>query len=231
MAQKLKSMAEKFNPDSTLSPKELAKHLRQPDGEMGKEVGLQMNRSNKHICLNSYQVLDPKNENHILEIGMGNGFFVKDLLGMANNLKYTGVDFSPTMVEEASLLNKEFSDEKTASFELASIEKLPFEDNSFDCITTTNTLYFWPQPKENIKELVRVLKPNGKLLIAYRSKSCMDQLELTKHGFEKYENKDVENLMEHAGLEHVVTQTIEEPELIFGDMVFKIEGIFTTGVK
>jgi len=224
-------MAEKFNSDTKLTPKELAKHLRQPDGEIGREIGVQMNKSNKHICLNSYKILNPQNENHVLEIGMGNGFFVKDLLSMSDNLKYTGVDFSSTMVKEAYLLNKKLIDEERVFLEEASIENLPFNDNSFDCISTTNTLYFWPQPINNIQELLRVLKPNGKLLIAYRSKNCMDQLELAKHGFEKYENQDVENLLRNAGLKNVLTQTIKEPELEFDGKVFQMEGIFTTGMK
>jgi len=224
-------MAKKFNSDTTLPPKELAKHLRQPDGEIGKEIGLQMNKSNKHICLNSYKILDPQNENHILEVGMGNGFFIKDLLNMADNLKYTGIDFSSTMVKEASLLNKTLINDKRVYLEEASIENLPFNDNSFDRISTTNTLYFWPHPVNNIQELLRVLKPNGKLLIAYRSKSCMDQLELAKHGFEKYENQAVENLLRDAGLKNVLTEIIKETALEFDGKVFQMEGIYTTGMK
>lgn len=121
-------MAEKFNPDTILTPKELAEHLRQPNGETGTQVGLQMNKSNRHICLNSYQIVNPQNGNHVLEIGMGNGFFVKNLNNMANNLKYTDVDFSTTMVKEANLLNKELIDIGTVIFEEALIDKLPFEE-------------------------------------------------------------------------------------------------------
>ena len=224
-------MAEKFNPDSNLSPKELAGHLRQPSGEIGIQVGIQMNKGNKHICLNSYELLNPQNGNHVLEIGMGNGFFVKNLVAMANNLKYTGVDFSATMVKEANVLNKELVDKKKVIFKEGSINKLPLEDNIFDGITTTNTLYFWPQPTNNIKELFRVLKPNGKLLIAYRSKSCMDQLELAKHGFEKYEYQEVESLLQSAGFKDISTQTISEPALEFDGKPYQMEGFFTTGIK
>jgi ubiquinone/menaquinone biosynthesis C-methylase UbiE len=224
-------MVEKFNPNTKLSPKELAGHLRQPSGETGIQVGLQMNKSNKHICINSYQVLNPQNDQHVLEIGMGNGYFVSDLLTMASNLQYTGVDFSATMVKEANLLNKELMAKERVIFQEASIEKLPFKDNSFERITTTNTLYFWPQPTDNVKELLRVLKPTGKLLIAYRSKSCMDQLELAKHGFEKYENQDVEKLLHGAGFKAISTQTIKEPELEFDGKTFQMEGIFTTAIK
>lgn len=224
-------MKKTFNPDNKLTSKELAKHLRQPEGETGKEVGLQMNKGNKHICLNSYKVLAPKNKNHILEIGMGNGFFVKDLLKMADDLKYTGIDFSSTMVDEANFINKEFIESGIVCFEQASIEKLPFNDNTFDCITTTNTLYFWPQPQDNAKELLRVLKPEGQLLIAYRSKNFMDQIELSKHGFTKYEMYDVENLLTKSGFKQISSQTIKEPELDFDGKMFEMEGMYTTGIK
>ncbi|AUP77858.1 class I SAM-dependent methyltransferase [Flavivirga eckloniae] len=224
-------MEKKFNADNTITPKELAKHLRQPEGDTGKEVGLQMNKGNKHICLNSYQVLNPKNKSHILEIGMGNGFFVKDLLKTADDLNYTGVDFSPIMIDEANVINKPFIDSGIVRFEQASIEKLPFNDNTFDYITTTNTLYFWPTPEDNAKELLRVLKPGGKILVAYRSKSCIDQLELSKYGFTKYEISDVENLLSKSGFKQISSKIIKEPDLDFDGKVLEMEGIYTTGIK
>ncbi len=70
-------MAEKFDGDVKLRPKELAKQLRKPTGEKGKEVGLQMNKGNKHICLNSYKILNPNKGDAVLEIGMGMGFLLK----------------------------------------------------------------------------------------------------------------------------------------------------------
>lgn len=224
-------MADNFNADDELTPKELAKHSRQPDGETGKQVGLKMNKGNKHICLNSYKVLDPEDGNHVLEIGMGNGFFVKDLLKMGKNLKYTGVDFSAIMVQEAKILNRELINDGIVQFKHASIEKLPFNENSFDSITTTNTLYFWPQPIKNVQELLRVLKPNGKVLIAYRSKSYLDQMELTKYGFKKYNIQDVESLLWNARFKKVTTQIIEESELDIHGEIIQIDGLYTTGIK
>ncbi len=224
-------MAEKFDGDVKLSPKELAAQLRKPTGDTGKEVGLQMNKGNKHICLNSYKVLKPSKGDAILEIGMGNGFFIKDLFEMVDDLTYVGVDFSKDMVQEASALNRAFVNSRKVEFYEASIEKLPFDDNSFDCITTTNTLYFWPQPEDNAKELLRVLKPNGKLLVAYRSKKLMEQIELSKFGFKKYEAINVENLLTQVGFNKIITQVIEEPELDFNGKVLKMEGVYTIAYK
>ncbi|MGY5352950.1 class I SAM-dependent methyltransferase [Wenyingzhuangia sp. IMCC45533] len=220
-------MAEKFNTED-LTAKELAKHLRQPTGSQGKKIGMQMNKGNKEICLNSYKVLKPKDHQSILEIGMGNGFFVEGLLSMANDLKYVGADFSAVMVEEAQKINGHL---KSASFVEASVEELPFPNNEFDLITTTNTIYFWPNLEQNIKEVLRVLRPNGKLLIAYRSKSFMDQLELSNYGFNKFESNDIENLLSEHHFKNIETVTVTEPELEFDHKVFSMEGLYTIGFK
>lgn len=223
-------MPEEFN-NNKLEPKELAKQLRQPEGETGKQVGVQMNKGNKNICLNSYKVLHPKSGNHILEIGMGNGFFVQNLLEMAENINYTGADFSPTMVTEAELINNDQIAKGNVKFVQASIENLPFEDNTFDSITTTNTLYFWPEPANNARELLRVLKPGGKLLIAYRSKSFLDQVELSNYGFKKYEQSDVEDLLASVGFKNINTEKITEPSLEFDGKSIEMIGHYTTGLK
>ncbi|WP_406683524.1 class I SAM-dependent methyltransferase [Seonamhaeicola sp. MEBiC1930] len=224
-------MAEKFNPDDTLSPIELAQHLRQPTGDIGIQIGDQMNKGNKHISLNTYKVLNPHDGNHILEIGMGNGFFIPDLLAMAKNLSYTGIDFSATMVKEANRINEDLVNSGTVQFKCASIENIPFPDNSFDCIATANTLYFWPQPEDNLKELFRVLKPNGKFICAYRSKSCMDNVDFTQYGFTKYDKDSVESLFRNSGFIDVTTEIIKEPELEFDGKTHAMEGIFTIGLK
>lgn len=224
-------MPETINPHNKLSPQELAKQLRQPEGETGKEVGLQMNKGNKYICLNTYKVLAPGNNNRILEIGMGNGFFVQDLIQMAEGLSYTGLDFSPIMVEEAKKLNQDLIKAGKVDFIQASVEQLPLQDQSYDCITTTNTIYFWPQPEQNIMELHRVLKPGGKVLIGYRAKSFMDKLELTQFGFTKYTQNDVEALLAKTGFTQITTELIAEPEMDFGGSRFSMEGLYTTGIK
>ncbi|MBK7811139.1 MAG: hypothetical protein IPI50_07870 [Saprospiraceae bacterium] len=57
--------------------KEIAKQLRQPSGEFATQVGQKMNEGNLHINLNTIEALNLQKGDHILEIGMGNGFFVK----------------------------------------------------------------------------------------------------------------------------------------------------------
>lgn len=59
--------------------KNIALQLRKPEGDWGIEMGEKMNVGNKFINLHTIDVLNPKANDVILEIGMGNGFFVKDI--------------------------------------------------------------------------------------------------------------------------------------------------------
>ena len=223
-------MSEKFN-ISNLSKQELATQLRKPEGSNGKEVGKQMNKGNKFICLNSYKVLNPQKNSLVLEIGMGNGLFIKDLLNNANNIEYIGLDFSQTMIDEAIALNQNLIDEQKVSFINGSVDSLPFKDNSIDYITTTNTVYFWPDLTVNAKEIYRVLKPNGKILIGYRSKEMMDKIELANFGFNKYTKNEIEALLRDSGFRKIETAIISEPNLDFDGKPIEMEGFYSTGIK
>ncbi len=224
-------MTKKFETEKKLSPQELAAQLRKPEGEPGVDVGLQMNEANEHISLNTYRQLQAMPGEHILEIGMGNGHFVKDLFLLCPDLWYTGVDYSGTMVHAARELNATMIKNGNVNFEEASIDQLPVEDASIDGVVTANTIYFWPNPMDNARELIRVLKNGGRAVIAYRSTGCMDELEFTKYGFEKYAPADVESLLSSAGFSSVRTTKIPEPEVEFEGQLVSIDGYYTIGFK
>ena len=224
-------MANELDP-LNLSPEQMAHQLRNPEGETGVQMGLQMNKGNRYICMNTYLELNPRPGSKVLEIGMGNGFFVKDLLNLAEDLHYSGIDYSRTMVKAAIEINKDLIEKGNVSFAHASITNIPFEDDTFDYVTTTNTIYFWPDPMKDITELARVMKPEGKLVIAYRSREFLNQVELTKYGFSKFGQEEVEHLLERSGFKRVNTSVIKEPEPVkLNGKVIELEGLFTTGIK
>jgi SAM-dependent methyltransferase len=53
-----------------------------------------------------------------------------------------------------------------ASFRVASADELPFDDGSFDAVVSRFGVMFFPSPLAGIREMVRVLKPGGKLAMA-----------------------------------------------------------------
>ncbi|SJM93679.1 Methyltransferase type 11 [Crenothrix polyspora] len=97
---------------------------------------------------------------HILEVGVGTG---KNFAYYPKNTKVTAIDFSPAMLAQAELKKNERGIE--VDLHLMDIEFLQFADNSFDTVVGSFVFCSVPTPSKGLKELHRVCKPNGKVLL------------------------------------------------------------------
>lgn len=101
----------------------------------------------------------------ILDIGCGGGATLKRMSDSVVSGHLTGVDYSSTSVEMSKETNYDSVKSGKTDIIEASVEHLPFLDNSFDKIITVESFYFWPHPQENLKEVYRVLKTDGTFLL------------------------------------------------------------------
>jgi len=95
----------------------------------------------------------------VLDIACGTGELEKLLLNVYPELKIVGVDISENMLEIArsKLPNLEFINTSAIA--------LPFASFSFDVVITASAFHYFDRPELALKEIHRVLKPNGKLII------------------------------------------------------------------
>lgn len=210
---------------------EIAKQLRQPSGEYAVQVGEKMNEGNHHINLNTIDALHPLAGDHILEIGMGNGFFVKNILSVDPSITYTGCDFSDIMVAEAIRLNQTYVKDGQAQFVYADANDLPFANESFDKVFSINTLYFWDDTQKVLAEIRRVLKPLGQILLAIRPKSNMEHYPFVKYGFNTFSKEDLSHLLttNHFSVVEVIEK--EEPEVEINGELTKTATLLIKAVK
>ena len=201
---------------------QLANQLRCPTGEKGKEVGLLMNKGNGNITKWATQAAAFTVHDCVLEIGMGNGAFVKDILDIHPTIRYFGIDYSSIMVEEARRLNKRHIKEDRANFIEANAKALPFNDHFFTKILSVNTIYFWEDPHEVLPELNRVLGPGGKIVFAMRTKGTMEQMPFTEYGFTKYTLPELAQLL---GKYFNIIKSVEkaEPPYLFNNRQMVLE--------
>jgi len=182
----------------------IANQARKPSGLFGKKIMSPMfeaaNRELNQFMLACWKKAPNQD---VLEIGFGPGQTFPDILKKIPKGKLIGVDFSKDMVNLATTRYKSEVDEKTMELYQATIESLPLADNTVDTILTANTLYFWPNPKENIKECHRVLKYGGQLIIGFRTKEQMAVLNLDYSVFTPYTFDDVEKLLTNSGFQNV----------------------------
>ncbi|MCJ7935440.1 MAG: class I SAM-dependent methyltransferase [Chryseobacterium sp.] len=186
----------------------LAQNLANPQGEKGIEIGEMMNATNIGMTLESIKTLLIEDDQHILEIGHGNAGHLKSMLGLAQNIKYTGVDISETMHQEARRLNKEF--ENQAEFILYEGRKLPFENQTFDKIFTVNTVYFWEDPVAFLNEIYRILKDDGTFVLTFGQRDFMEKLPFTAYDFTLYNNDEMEQMVSRSHFKRMKISEREE---------------------
>jgi len=191
--------------------KMMAKQLRRPSGMMGGKVGSMMNKANEFLYDFTLDVMQPANNDAILEIGFGNGKFFDKIFSKAEGLKVTGLDFSETMLNAAKENNKEAVTNGKLSLQFGSSDKLPFPDNSFDKIFCINVVYFWDEPIVHLKEMYRVLKPGGRFYATVRTKKSMLKMPFTKYGFSFYESDNWKRLLDEADLIFIEEKPVNEP--------------------
>lgn len=190
--------------------KEVAAQLRKPTGEFGNEVASAMNESNQKMNLSTIDALQIEAGNTVLEVGMGNGFFVSHILNQADNLNYIGIDYSPDMVQLASDINKTHLEKGTAVFYASNASELPISNHSVDRLFTVNTIYFWEDQSQILNEFRRVLKTDGLLAISIRPDRCLKEYPSTQFGFNHFTTEKVAELLEEHGFFN--TQIIEDTE-------------------
>jgi len=98
----------------------------------------------------------------ILDVGTGNGNFIKIIASLTDEFEeIIGIDEMEVAVSTSS---KNFEDDRI-SFQLMNGYKMNFEDDSFDMVCLSNTLHHLEDVNGLFKEMERVLKPGGIILI------------------------------------------------------------------
>lgn len=97
---------------------------------------------------------------HILEVGVGTG---KNFDFYPPQARMTAIDFSPNMLAQAQ--RKRTRKQLDVHLDLMDVQTLCYADNSFDTVVASFVFCSVPQPRKGLKELYRVLKPGGQLLL------------------------------------------------------------------
>ncbi|MBR0271746.1 MAG: class I SAM-dependent methyltransferase [Methanobrevibacter sp.] len=135
-----------------------------PKGKLGEELINNMNVNHEGLAQWGASHLNIFRDSLILDIGCGGGVNVKRFLKLTDNKVY-GIDYSSLSVEKSIQLNFEEIENQRCEIRRESVSEMSFEDNTFDIITAFETVYFWPDFENDLRQVNRVLKDDGIFLI------------------------------------------------------------------
>lgn len=101
----------------------------------------------------------------VLDVGCGGGKTVAKLAAIASEGKVYGIDYSEESVGASRRNNARKIEEGRVEIRQASVSRLPFGDGMFDLVTGVETHFWWPDLRGDVREVCRVVKPGGTLIL------------------------------------------------------------------
>lgn len=136
-----------------------------PRGSQGRQVAKLMNQEHQPLTKWGLTKVKIAPDSVILDVGCGGGKTVNLLAQLAPDGKVFGIDQSSEMVAYSKKVNKKLIDQNRVEIIETTVEKMDFPDNFFNLVTACEVYYFWPILSDALKEINRVLKPLGGLLL------------------------------------------------------------------
>ena len=164
----------------------------------------------------------------LIDVGCGNGRFLRQILAAFPRLPATGLDLSPAYCAEAKT---RLADWPKTEIVTGAIEQAPFEDASFDAATCVFLFHELPPRvrREAAREIARVVKPGGVFVFAdsiqYGDEANLERmLEYFPVGFHEpyfstYQTENLPALFAEAGLQ------LEQTELAFLTKVMRFRRV------
>ena len=142
-----------------------ASQCQKPKGWLGRFTLWRMNASHSKLTDWGLGHVTVGKGYTILDVGCGGGKTVSKLAAMATEGKVYGVDFSEESVAVSKKTNARSIEMGRVEIQHASVSQLPFSDGTFDLVTAVETHFWWPDLPGDTREIFRVLKAGGKLVL------------------------------------------------------------------
>jgi arsenite methyltransferase len=187
----------------------LARHLRRPEGFLGRFVASRLDRRNRALIDAGIDALDLGPASVVADVGFGGGVGLQLLLERPTAAQVVGVDISPAMVDSA---RKRFAGEVGRGrlrLECGSLTEMPLPDSTLDGAATFNTVYFVDDLGAALREMARVLRPEGRFVIGIGDPDAMAGMSFTAHGFTLRPVAELESGIAEAGLDLVDHRRVE----------------------
>ncbi|MCA2228148.1 class I SAM-dependent methyltransferase [Nonomuraea aurantiaca] len=160
--------------------------------------------SNRKRNIWAVSLLDVRPTDRVLEIGFGPGIAIAEFAGRATQGQVFGVDHSQAMVRQATRRNAAAVRARRVHLTQASVERLPSFGDPLDAILAVNSVGFWPDPVERLRELRRLLRPAGRIALVSQPRCPGATRDTTVRAAQ-----ELQDLLTQAGFVQLRVETLE----------------------
>lgn len=180
----------------------VARQSRRPRGVLGRIWGPVLDRATRTANGRAFEALALDGDVAVLEIGFGGGRLLSRILA-ATAGPVAGLEISDVMLERA--VRRFRREVRAGRLQLVEGEvgALPFDDASFDRVVSVHTIYFWPETEAGLREILRALRPGGRLVLGTATKEFLSQRRVSQHGYRLFAESDLRDALERAGFADV----------------------------
>jgi SAM-dependent methyltransferase len=176
-------------------------------------MGRALNRVNRAVNRLGLERLSLQATDHLLDVGFGGGLLIELALPHTPDGFIAGIEISQPMLRRALRTFQDPIREGRLQLLEGSVSAIPYPEQRFDKAITINTLHFWPDPIAGCREVCRVLKPGGTLVLAVRPKAYLERIRFTRHGFAAFDEGELRALMTGAGFDDVRIDTHNDRDM------------------
>ena len=177
-------------------------NTRKPQGFGGKIMVKMMNSGHSKLAKWGFTKIYAKSNAKVLDIGCGGGANIANWLAKCTNGHVTGIDYSKVSVAESKKLNAIAIKQGKCDIVYGDVSSMPFDEESFDCVSAFETVYFWTDLEKSFAEVNRVMKSGGTFLICNESdgtNSADEKWAKKIGGMKIYNEEQLYTALEKAG--------------------------------
>lgn len=144
------------------------------------------------------RLVDVRPADSVLEVGFGGGNLLAAILAKQPR-QAIGVDLSEEMAARGRRRFQSRIANGQAKILAGSVDRLPLADASADKACSLNSIYFWKDPGLAMRELARVVRPGGTLVLGFEAPETLRAWPGHRYGFRIWEPDEVIALAVGAG--------------------------------